>query len=427
MTKRAATTNALILRLLIFLLPTQFGYHLWTKNSYIFGIRVDYLAPAVYFTDLLVCFFILLVFLKYKKNFTGFLNNHKTLFLLTFVVAILNTMYSVDLYTTLFSWLKYLKLVFFGISIYLSKIDLQKDMLTPLTYSLLTFTGLSFLQLYGGKTIGGIFYLLGERTFSIYTPGISTINFFGNEILRGYSTFSHPNSMAGFFGLSIILLLGSRSLVQNKHKFFMAINIAGLFATFSLWAIFILFILLSYWYFANNFENKKVPYLIFLVAVTGSFLLMIASRNSMVTSQLSSSLSERIELLKVSGGAVAANPLTGTGLGNFVRVLQTFKVDNNIAWRLQPVHNVFALLFSETGTVGVLLFSLLLLKILANIDITKTQYILGIAFVLLTGVADHYWLTLQQNNLLAVLLIGLMVKKNASKISTWTISRKHII
>jgi len=39
---------------LIFFLPTQLGTFFFIPESYISGIRIDYLAPTVYFTDLII-------------------------------------------------------------------------------------------------------------------------------------------------------------------------------------------------------------------------------------------------------------------------------------------------------------------------------------------------------------------------------------
>jgi hypothetical protein len=40
--------------LLIFLLPVQLGRHFWPDFSFVLGLKIDYLAPTVYLTDLLV-------------------------------------------------------------------------------------------------------------------------------------------------------------------------------------------------------------------------------------------------------------------------------------------------------------------------------------------------------------------------------------
>ena len=40
--------------LLLLLLPVQLGRHFWPEFALVFGIRIDYLSPTIYLTDLLV-------------------------------------------------------------------------------------------------------------------------------------------------------------------------------------------------------------------------------------------------------------------------------------------------------------------------------------------------------------------------------------
>ncbi|MEK7497805.1 MAG: hypothetical protein AAB656_02715, partial [Patescibacteria group bacterium] len=40
--------------LLVILLPTQIALHIWPDWALVQGIRVDYLAPAIYLTDIII-------------------------------------------------------------------------------------------------------------------------------------------------------------------------------------------------------------------------------------------------------------------------------------------------------------------------------------------------------------------------------------
>ena len=60
--------KATLLTFFILFLPTQLGYHFWPPWAYVFGIRIDYLSPTVYFTDVIVvALALLLLFEKRKK------------------------------------------------------------------------------------------------------------------------------------------------------------------------------------------------------------------------------------------------------------------------------------------------------------------------------------------------------------------------
>ena len=58
--------------LFILLLPTQTSLHFWPDFAYVFGIRVDYLAPAIYLTDIvLFVLFALWSFSGFKLSEAG--------------------------------------------------------------------------------------------------------------------------------------------------------------------------------------------------------------------------------------------------------------------------------------------------------------------------------------------------------------------
>ena len=94
--------------------------------------------------------------------------------------------------------------------------------------------------------------------------------------------------------------------------------------------------------------------------------------------------------------------LLGVGLNNFLVNLPSFMKGY---WWLQPVHNIFVLLLTEMGLVGLVGIGLCLVK---RIDFKK--YALVWVVIVLTGMFDHYWLTLPQNMGLMGLVLGLSKK-----------------
>src|SRR3982751_4486804 len=50
----SARLETLLFSLLLILLPTQLGKHFWPFFSYIYSLKIDYLAVTVYFWDFLV-------------------------------------------------------------------------------------------------------------------------------------------------------------------------------------------------------------------------------------------------------------------------------------------------------------------------------------------------------------------------------------
>ena len=118
-------------------------------------------------------------------------------------------------------------------------------------------------------------------------------------------------------------------------------------------------------------------------------------------------VAQRLELANIAGQSAIESPIFGKGLNTFIPNLPKFQVGGNSIWLLQPVHNIFLLAFSETGMVGLIVIVILFYLMLIKFGKTKKYYLLiPFIFVILTGTTDHYWLTLQQNNLLLVFLIS---------------------
>jgi len=135
------------------------------------------------------------------------------------------------------------------------------------------------------------------------------------------------------------------------------------------------------------------------------------------------SLSRRLELNRSAFLMIKKNPLLGVGLGNFLVQLPNFWQVNERIRFLQPVHNIFLLVGAETGLIGLAIFIWFLfltfkklLKIRncppsASRRQGREKLGIPLLIILLTGMADHYWLTLQQSQLMFALILGLTWSK----------------
>jgi O-antigen ligase len=119
------------------------------------------------------------------------------------------------------------------------------------------------------------------------------------------------------------------------------------------------------------------------------------------------SISQRLELALVAGKILSKNFIFGTGLNTFIpNEVKVYGI-NSYLWLLQPVHNIYLLIISEMGIIGGIFLYLLILKIMRKtLDTKYVGYFLAIIFIMVSGLFDHYWFTLQQNLLLLGLLIG---------------------
>lgn len=352
---------------LSFLLPTQLGLHLDIIQSTVYGFKIDYLIPTIYLTDLIAVSIILLGIrkIKFRKSYM--------LYALCFMVFVsLNIFISDYFIPSAYKWLKITELILLGIVIVnTKKFDIFKHFVKPLSYSIIVVSLLGILQFLNKGSIGGVFYWLGERSFLFSDPNVAPFS---------YSTFSHPNSFAGFLLVFGILLIQFKNKFNKKYFWFLvslvSINLA-----------------------LTNSLN---------VYITICLLLFLKYKSNLAFSFLSFDFSQRfiihrLELIKAALTIVKENLLTGVGLNNFIPNLP--KVSNTFlnAWELQPVHNIFLLIFSEIGIVGFVVFCLL-----SFVGLTTNSY--GLIAILITGLSDHYWLTLQQNMLLFTYILAFSYK-----------------
>ncbi|NMC99756.1 MAG: hypothetical protein GYA62_08560 [Bacteroidales bacterium] len=396
-----------LLATFLFLLPTQLGYHFWYQWSYVFGIRVDYLSPTIYLTDILSIILILVLFLDKKLNFSKF---NISILIIIFLFSIANIINSTNYFITIFRWVKLLELLL--LSYYFSKqtIFSQSTLLKILLFSSAAFSLIGVAQFLLHRTIGGLFYLLGERSFNQSTPGIALFNFANKEHLRAYSTFSHPNSLAGY--MSVVLLFSIFSFYKSTNileKIEILLIVICLLLTNSYSSFISLFFVISIYLLDHIFGWIKINKVIIVLLILVSLVLPLVSQNIVRSGyNFGENIQQRLELSYVSGKMISGNFWLGTGAGTFVTNVTKYKSATKYLWYLQPVHNIFLLVFSDTGIFGIVLFYLLIMfavgKSQHNISKRIIYYIL--LFVVTSGLFDHYWLTLQQNILLLSVFMG---------------------
>lgn len=83
---------------------------------------------------------------------------------------------------------------------------------------------------------------------------------------------------------------------------------------------------------------------------------------------LNQSFDERLAYLNVSRGTILANPILGAGIGQFVGEMLKYSSTPLEPWQFQPVHNVFLLIWSELGLIGLALFIFFLYNVFQPIN-----------------------------------------------------------
>jgi O-antigen ligase len=404
----------MLLGIIIFLFPTQLGLHFWPQFTHIFGVRIDYFAPTVYLTDILVGLFVTNFLIKQKGEFLKFVFRYKLFVFGLLIFSLFNILFSQNIFVSFFKWLRVYEMILFGWVIARTKMDFPRQIVLPLSLSLIFFSLLGILQFIKGESLGGIFYFLGERTFSGSTPGIALVELLGINHLRSYSTFSHPNSFAGFVftGLLLVLTFWKKGEWGSLKSFVIIFSLATILVSFSqgvyLASFFILLIILL-----NKLHPSFTRVVIYSTIVSGILISLLAPLLSanLATLIKYKEIYERLWLNFAAGEIYSRFPLTGVGLNNFLVHLPSTSIPKNVIWNLQPVHNIFLLILSELGLIGIVLVLYFLTLSLRNLLKTKNNKLLiTILAIFITGLFDHYWLTLQQNLLLLSLVLGLSLK-----------------
>ncbi len=402
--------------LFLLLIPTQLGKHFWPEWSYLLGIRIDYLSPTLYLLDLVWIVLIGSGFLKnYKKiifkNYFSFRN-----FLILGFVGV-NILMAVNPWVAVYKWLRVFQLLITFRYFRKNKTLVKESLVKIIPCWIILESLLAVAQIAKNGSLNGIFYWLGERSFTFNTIGIAQMSVLGRGLVRAYGTFSHPNSLAGFLLVALLLWCWFKPSALRAPPLtgrlfwwvvfwfgFLGIMVSG---SRTIW---ILTLGLIFWFLLKNIKKRAdIIGLILLVLGVVIFGLRLVNMEYQMSDFLggwdSDGVSKRIQL-NVSGlKMIKESSLFGAGLGNFLVRLPEFQKNNGIFW-LQPVHNILILLWSEIGILGLFLFFWFFGE---NFSRRKINWIFKVIFgvVVVSGMVDHYWLTLPQNVWLLVLVLGI--------------------
>lgn len=382
--------NSALFFVLLLLLPTQLGFHFWPDWSYIYGIRIDYLSPTVYLTDIIIFAIILLNF--------KFLKTNRIIFLITILYSLITILSLLSPFPTIIKLAKFIELFCLGRVIY--KMPLDKDLWKrALSLAVIYSSLIGIIQFLFSSSIGGIFWFLGERAFNLSTPGIALQSFGGIDFLRAYSVFSHPNSFAGFLLVCLLFLCPWQTTLSRAALFF---GLLSFVLTFSQGAWFTAVCIFAF-YVLRKHVSSKLQFLLTIIVAT-AITIFVTFNHSLHSQEFVLRSALAASALKIW----TEHPLMGVGLNNFLLYLSRY-IQASAIWFLQPVHNIFLLLLSETGIVGVGLVIYCFYKLL--LWEAKPLLLYCLIAILLTGSLDHYWLTLQQNQILFAIILGLIAKK----------------
>ncbi len=427
--------------MLILFLPTQFGRHFWPNFSYVLGLRVDYLSPTIYLTDvlafLLFAFVILNLFqdLRQRKILKRVQNDiFKNWELAAPIVFLLiGVILSKSPPAGLYGLGKFFEFCFLGFYTagFIKKEENVQKVLLLFSIGVLLESFLALAQYIHQGSLNGIFYFFGERNFTSQTPGIANATINGSLVLRPYGTFPHPNVLAGYLVIAMTIIIfnfhpAKGGTIFNKISNFknliflisLLVGTIALLLTMSRIAIILWIIIFFLWIFRNfniknsfQISNFKFQILMMVVVFSIFFLSPLHFRFSDLR-LTDESVVAREQLLKTAIGMIQTHPVFGVGIHNFLQNVPQFQKLNtqvSLFGYLQPVHNIFFLIAAETGIVGFYFFAWfigLTYKRILNKFIPHPLSFILLSVVLVLGMFDHYFLTLQQGQLLFAFVLG---------------------
>lgn len=403
--------------LFFFFLPTQLGYFFWPAWSYFWGIKIDFLSPVIFLTDLILLVLLLIWILeRFRQHRPSPSRLNKLWFWPvggTIVLVIVNLLFSFSPALSGYRALKWLQLVFL---IGYFSTNFLPDLLIPLFFSLILTALLAWGQFLFQGSVQGVFWWVGERFFNSSTLGVAKMDLFGRLFVRPMATFSHPNSLAGFILVALIIFWFFRQFLAKKLRVFfyfgLMVMLSVLVITFS-GAVWLAGLLLGLVYLTKRFNDRFIgPILASLLLV---FFLFLVYRLGLIEAL---SIRERLLLAKNAGQLFIRRPILGWGLGNFISAQGQLAFSRSNFNFYQPVHNLVLLILAEAGLVGLAWICYWLVKWWFWVDNYWHQLFSVIIFL---GFFDHYWLTLQQNFLLlgvtmAIALFASSTKRSKQKL-----------
>jgi len=380
-----------LLFLIIFLLPTQLGYHFWPSWSLLHGLRIDFLSPVLYLTDILIIIYILFSFPKIKIHLSKY-------FMLCALFFILDLVFSLSFPLTLVFLLR-LVIYYFFIKTLIRDSNFNLNFISlPISLISLITLVLMIFQLAFQRSLNGLSYWFGERFFNLLTPRLAHLTVFNHLLIRPPAIFSHPNALAGFF---LVIFFLSRSKILKIISFIIIV------LSFSKTALFAFIIINLY----RLIKHKRIMPQLFIPLFLLLSLIFVKSNFSSLTSRL-------VPLSVLRTPYSVLRLLTGSGLGAHLLLLPPIPFP-------EPIHNIFLILFFETGLLGLVLAFYFLRHLAPRASprsplpagrpgLTGHSVFLWSA-VLLTGLLDHYWLTSHQNQLLICLLVAFTIKQSVHR------------
>ncbi|GEM_PF-4498726 len=288
--------------------------------------------------------------------------------------------------------------------------------------------------------------IVGEPKLNPSILGISVIEWSGHRLLRAYGNLPHPNILGGVLSVGLILLTSFYLTVREKLKFrgscesvllfifaFLTMFL-GLFFTFSrsawlpLGLITIVGMVIFLICHLRHKLTRELRQRIFkvnlillgcLILTVALFFAPLKVRFNPEESYMPQVIKSRSDYFQETKQLSEKYWWKGVGAGNYVKGVFNQITSTDQGFLYQPVHNVLALVFAETGIGGLILvliligywFRELLIRIRGGLKSEREVGFFVVSLSLFTlflaNMLDHYLLTSMMGFYLLWLLMGM--------------------
>lgn len=418
--------------LFIFFLPFQ-------KRAIIknWGLEFnEWTSAFLYLTDILLLpIFVFWLYRRWATNkkggFFSFLDKADWLALVFLLVSGFSLFWANNLALGAYRWLKLLE--FACLFFYLKDgwriafFDLKKIFQWLLIGGLVqALIGLG--QFFSQQSLG-LHRIFEESILGFGLAGVARIDMPGFDLLRAYGTLPHPNLLAIYLAAAIFCLiyLFQKSERRNfliKLGFVLSawLLVFALFLTFSR-SVILLFIALIF--FNLIFSRQRKIWLLIL----GLVLLTVIILNPEISQRFNpqglidtQAVDLRVYYNQIALAMIKESPFWGIGLGQFIwrlpEYISRFSPEKTLVglslenWLFQPVHNIFLLIASESGIIGLFIFLFFAGRLFMDYFyqgwLSKLYLLFYLLVFMLLFSIDHYFWSIQQGSLLLWLGLGLL-------------------
>jgi hypothetical protein len=321
------------------------------------------------------------------------------------MILLANLVFSVNPVSTL-SWSLHLLLYISFLSSF-SLVLNHKLLSISLTLASLFQLVLSIAQVRLDHSIQGPLYYLGERMVSVGQPGVALATFMNEVVLRAYGTFGHPNVLAGWLVISLLIIMRLKPSTMY-YVLCTIVTTLGVMLTQSRSALLTLFGIIIPFYVITRLRQRPIYFAAILVILCGTLF----TNSSTLSRSLDLSYSERLSLQLISIKTIVNYPVFGSGAQASITAQSTQDQSRLLRHAaLQPDHNSLTLFLSWFGIGGLL--TLFFVSRLYNF-MALLIYLIPILPLLLL---DHYLLTSPQGLLILLLYLKVVNYSHAQKYS----------